>query len=75
MPNFEIGNRVQVTDQLPDWIAQFRRATGMIAPPPDGFRDLMDGQHWVEFDTPVPSRRDCVSLGCAFWAKELIRVD
>ena len=73
--HFQIGDRVQVSEQLP-YFEEVRGVTGVISPLPDGsLLDLADGQYWVEFDTPVPSRRDCVSLGGGFWERDLTRID
>lgn len=69
MAVFSTGDRVQVTDQHPHDYA--RGLTGMIANAPSAFGDLLEGQCWVEFDSPIPSSNDCVSLAGAFWPEHL----
>jgi len=73
MDVFSTGDRVQVADQYPHDHA--RGVTGTIVPAPDDFGELSEGQCWVEFDTPLPSRNDCVSLSGAFWPEHLRHID
>jgi hypothetical protein len=75
MPDFAIGDRVQITEQYPH-DGGFRGATGTVIPRPEGFVGITDMvQCWVEFDTPIASRNNCFSVSGAFWPTHLRHID